>query len=163
MAWSWSHSAEGMQNVRDNIAALDRETLQVIYAEWKACDAVSIKAMKETDDAIAELRELENAVNSDGNPTQWSDDEFDRVEELRDLIRNADEPVWDNEAFDSEAYAIALEESRSLPIDTLADYITERAETTATCDNGGFNAWVCPSGCHTVSFSSADELENVED
>ena len=22
----------------------------------------------------------------------------------------------------------------------------------ATCDNGGFNAWVCPFGCHTVPF-----------
>ena len=24
------------------------------------------------------------------------------------------------------------------------------------CDNGGFNAWVCPHGCHTVSFDRED-------
>ena len=23
-----------------------------------------------------------------------------------------------------------------------------------TCDNGGFNAWVCPYGCHTVPFDA---------
>jgi hypothetical protein len=28
-----------------------------------------------------------------------------------------------------------------------------------TCDNGGFNAWVCPYGCHTVPFDSPDEVE----
>ena len=26
-----------------------------------------------------------------------------------------------------------------------------------TCDNGGFNAWVCPHGCHTVSFDDEEE------
>ena len=26
-----------------------------------------------------------------------------------------------------------------------------------TCDNGGFNAWVCPYGCHTVPFELEDD------
>ena len=38
----------------------------------------------------------------------------------------------------------------------LADLIWERAESLATCDNGGFRAWVCPDGCHTVSFDPKD-------
>ena len=26
-----------------------------------------------------------------------------------------------------------------------------------TCDNGGFNAWMCPHGCHTVPFDRMEE------
>ena len=26
-----------------------------------------------------------------------------------------------------------------------------------TCDNGGFNAWMCPHGCHTVPFSKEEQ------
>ena len=25
------------------------------------------------------------------------------------------------------------------------------------CDNGGFNAWVCPHGCHTVPFDRMED------
>jgi len=41
--------------------------------------------------------------------------------------------------------------------DITADFIWEKAEELRTCDNGGFNAWVCPYGCHTVSFSRNEE------
>lgn len=34
----------------------------------------------------------------------------------------------------------------------LAVEIWEKASEQATCDNGGFNAWMCPFGCHTVPF-----------
>jgi len=46
----------------------------------------------------------------------------------------------------------------------LADFIWEQASEYATCDNGGFNAWMCPSGCgcHCVSFSPPDEPANEE-
>lgn len=37
--------------------------------------------------------------------------------------------------------------------DGIAAYIWSRAEEERTCDNGGFNAWMCPDGCHTVPFS----------
>lgn len=36
MAWSWSHTNEGVANVQTNVERLDKETLEVIYAEWKA-------------------------------------------------------------------------------------------------------------------------------
>lgn len=55
--------------------------------------------------------------------------------------------------FDISAHDKALERAKSLPADILADFIWQHAETQKTCDNGGFNAWVCPYGCHTVSFS----------
>jgi hypothetical protein len=34
----------------------------------------------------------------------------------------------------------------------LDSVIWEKSSEQATCDNGGFNAWVCPYGCHRVSF-----------
>src|SRR5262245_38923462 len=43
--------------------------------------------------------------------------------------------------------------AKTLPDDTLADDIWTRASEFQTCDNGGFNAWCCPYGCHTVPFS----------
>ena len=58
----------------------------------------------------------------------------------------------DEGAFDEPKYKAALTAARKIPADILADAIWERAEELATCDNGGFNAWVCPFGCHTVSF-----------
>lgn len=149
MAWSWSHSAEGMQNVRDNIALLEDDDLIVIYAEWKACDAANRK------------QRLESAIS------EWDGEDEDDVT-VGDLLRkydakNADD--YDSNAFDNAAYERAEIEAKELiakGID-VAKYIADRAEEHAICDNGGFNAWVCPSGCHTVSFSSADELNEVED
>lgn len=36
MAWQWSHSAEAYENARQNLESMERETLEVIFAEWKA-------------------------------------------------------------------------------------------------------------------------------
>lgn len=55
--------------------------------------------------------------------------------------------------FNSEKYDTALSRARYLPDDMLADHIWDRASEAATCDNGGFRAWACPWGCHTVPFS----------
>ena len=41
---------------------------------------------------------------------------------------------------------------RRLPADVLADMVWTRAEEHRTCTNGGWDAYVCPDGCHTVSF-----------
>lgn len=51
-----------------------------------------------------------------------------------------------------EMVAKAEDEAKSLPISAIIDFIWERMSENATCDNGGFNAWACPFGCHTVSF-----------
>ena len=39
-------------------------------------------------------------------------------------------------------------------------YIWENASEFATCDNGGFNAWLCPYGCgpHCVPFDRKNRL-----
>lgn len=35
MAWSWSHTQEAYDAVREQIFAQDREWLEVVWAEWK--------------------------------------------------------------------------------------------------------------------------------
>lgn len=39
-----------------------------------------------------------------------------------------------------------------IPAYILAESIWVSASEQATCDNDGYNAWMCPFGCHTVSF-----------
>lgn len=48
-------------------------------------------------------------------------------------------------------HAVELERAKGLPSDVLADCIWDHAERIATSDNGGFNAYCCPWGCHTVT------------
>jgi len=45
-----------------------------------------------------------------------------------------------------------LKRTRKIPHDILVDQIWDWMEDLATCDNGGFNAWCCPHGCHEVPF-----------
>ena len=110
MAWSWSHSQEAYENARENLSTLDRETLEIIFAEWRA------------------------AQGKGG------------------IIHN-------HNHFHQRKYDRALKHAKTLPDDVLADFIWERASEQATCDNGGWNAWMCPSGCHTVPFSLVAEVE----
>jgi hypothetical protein len=66
----------------------------------------------------------------------------------------------DEDGFDTEKYdRRALPYAKRMDDDTLINSIWERAGEQRTCDNGGFNAWVCPYGCHQVSF----DCEQVED
>lgn len=60
-------------------------------------------------------------------------------------------------AFNERKYNRALAYAKQLDDETLADFIWEKASEQATCDNGGWNAWTCPHGCHTVPFSPEDE------
>lgn len=73
-----------------------------------------------------------------------------------------DDGELDINSFNEEQYNEALTEAKELSVDDLADYIWQRMSDAATCDNGGHNAWACPSGCHTVSFSYPKE-ENDDD
>jgi|SRR5215469_12287760 len=65
-----------------------------------------------------------------------------------------------DEDFDPELYKLALVEAASIDAESLAESIFGYAEEQATCDNGGWNAWICPSGCHTVPFSRDDDDES---
>jgi hypothetical protein len=102
MAWEWSHTVEGIDNVHSNLQDLDRKTLEVIWSEWEAWD---------------------------GNTSSTS-------------------------GFDEDKYKVAMEKAKTLPEDILADEIWEKASNYRTCENGGFEAWLCPfgCGCHMASF-----------
>ena len=103
MAWSWSHTGEAYTAAQYNLVNLPREDINVIFAEWRAC----------------QMR---------GNR-------------------------FDSNHFDMRRYDRALKWAESHPfVSVLTDFIWEKAEQAATCDNGGWNCWLCPSGCHTVPF-----------
>lgn len=124
MVWSWSHTAEGIDNVRDNIAALPVGKLMEVYAEWKAYDA-DIRIHAEMMAAEGEEFDTENIVCPDNY-------------------------------FDEETYIAFLKGAEKMPVDVLIEYIFERACNHATCDNGGFNAYITPYGT-TVPFANQDE------
>ena len=129
MAWEWGHSIEAYQNGRENLARMDRTDLNIIYAEWKAADSAHIEALKEHE--------------TEQKQSEW--------------IFEFSPPDWDGNGFDEVGYNDALKEAETLAGDTLVAYIWERAETFSTCDNGGFNLWVCSHGCHTVSCDLESE------
>lgn len=62
--------------------------------------------------------------------------------------------IVDTDDFDPRRYRRALAWGLLQDPEYLADWIWERASDLATCDNGGFHAWICLSGCHCVSFDS---------
>ena len=69
-----------------------------------------------------------------------------------------DDGNLDANSFNEADYDDALALCVDLPSDVIADDIWERMSEQATCDNGGWNAWACPSGCHTVPFSPVSRV-----
>jgi hypothetical protein len=67
-----------------------------------------------------------------------------------------DEPSFAIADFNADDYEAALDRSASFDAETLADDIWEHAAEQQTCDNGGWNAWMCPYGCHTVAFDRGE-------
>jgi hypothetical protein len=69
-------------------------------------------------------------------------------------------PGADGEGFVSSGWDAALAAVRAdaMPVDVLADDIWDRASDYQTCDNGGWNAWLCPFGCgpHCVPFDDGE-------
>ena len=63
-----------------------------------------------------------------------------------------DDGMYLSSDLDLEIHDEKLKAAKELPTDVLVDYIWDKASEHATCDNGGFNAHMCPHGCHTVSF-----------
>ena len=65
-----------------------------------------------------------------------------------------DHPDDDAQTFDETKYDTAIHNAGKIHTEALANDIWTNASEQATCDNGGFNAWLCPfgCGCHTVSF-----------
>lgn len=116
MAWSWSHTQQAYADAEDNLRNLPKETLEIIFAEWRAAQGK----------------------------------------------HGAIDPV--SAGFNERKYDRALNHAKTLDHDTLVDFIWERASEFATCDNGGFEARMCPHGCgpHCVPFSPPEEEEGFD-
>lgn len=63
-----------------------------------------------------------------------------------DLEQKNHEDPW------GKPYDRFIRDANKMSRNELTEYVWERASEFRTCDNGGFRAWVCPWGCHTVSF-----------
>jgi hypothetical protein len=104
MAWEWSYTNAGLENILENLHDKPQTWLAECLAEWQAT---------RTKEYQAKFR-----VNR-----------------------------WEK----------CLAWCLTLPQDTLADAIYDRAYEQSTCENGGHDAWVCPYGCHTVSLDRERE------
>jgi len=73
-------------------------------------------------------------------------------------LRNRSNVKFD---FNRTAYRRGLHQARLIADtgeDILVSAIQSRAEELATSDNGGWNAYVCPYGCHTVNLKECMKL-----
>jgi hypothetical protein len=97
--------------------------------------------------------------NLEGKSREWLNEVFGEWRAESDRLVFHRRPIadfCDNGGFDGEAYDAALLLAVDLPDEALIEEIWERMSSQRTCDNGGFNAWACPSGCHTISFSPSE-------
>lgn len=89
-------------------------------------------------------------------------------EQLREIFAEWKGYTCDSEANESDpcphCYEDARAEAAQMTSDELAAYVWEQASHQRTCDNGGWNAWLCPygCGCHVVPFDTEalDEYES---
>jgi hypothetical protein len=79
---------------------------------------------------------------------------------LRDLPRNELKTIfaeWKVLEYagktDLGAFYTERKKARRFTNEQLADEIWRHASEKRTCSNGGHDCWVCPHGCHTVSFT----------
>ena len=62
MAWSWSHSAEGLENARRNLRAAPVEDLRVMFAEFRAAQLRKPRYGSRWDDNHFHERRYEKAL-----------------------------------------------------------------------------------------------------
>ena len=109
---------------------------------------------------------------------EWShtNEEYNNAyENLSNMERNKLEEIyaewhaWNKDTvvpqIDCDHFDRIMEGQKKVPIpeDILIDFIWEKAsgwDTGRNCDNGGFNAYMCPfgCGCHTVPFDRKEEI-----
>ncbi len=69
----------------------------------------------------------------------------------------------DHDHFDERRYQRALawvKTSDDADDTAINEFIWIKAEAQATCTNGGWEAWLCPYGCHLVSFDRVRVLSD---
>ena len=79
-------------------------------------------------------------------------------------VIRAEQLAHTNGEFDSvvyeRTYATLIDDDK-LPTEFIANCVADHMrDAIRSCDNGGFNAWCCPYGCHTVSFDLEDSNDS---
>ena len=134
MAWEWSHASEAYEKAEKNLRRKSLKWLAEAYAEWKCYDID-----KEADAFEINFEQMGTALCNEGYYT--------RVEANKYIP----ESMTSNPLTDGRYDFIALE-ARNDVKERIADYVWKRASEQRTCENGGFNPWMCPHGCHTVEW-----------
>lgn len=139
MSWSWGHTHEAYENARENLGRLSVKTLIVILAEWRAWITERECSRCELGDAV------------DPNCSRCNGTGKERIE-------SSSSSSLDSSKYEAERKELTrLAKCGLIHKDVLVDDIWERASNLATCTNGGHDAWMCPFGCHMVSFSTFSE------
>ena len=84
---------------------------------------------------------------------------------FRHVNKKNDSAKLDVSTWYKTVYAKKLTEARKQAkwsTEAIAEEVYYFAEEQADCTNGGFSAYVCPYGCHTVSLEIEQEAEGAE-
>ena len=136
MTCNWSHSQEGIDNVRSNIRNLDSEKLRIIYS-----NILTYKECLFRQNHLRKLVKDEEILYPTCSDNYFEFDIYKYIKEselLDDLV---------------EGHKISTEEFTDLS-ELVFEYA---ANELRECDNGGFNAYLDPYHHYTVPFSSEEE------
>ncbi len=137
MAWEWSHAQEAYALAEKNLHKKSIKWLAECYAEWKCRD-------------ITRAEEVFTANLEDMLYRQFGSDEarYVGLESLPDVMLT--DPLTDGryEGF----IKSAKDRVKHVGKDRLVDQVWLWACEQRTCENGGYNPWMCPHGCHTVEW-----------
>lgn len=127
MSWEWSHSTEALEKGRKELAKKSKTFLAECYGEWRCEDITQAENR-----FLKELEKVSRLLEDD-----------DYVDVPAELTTD---PLVDGR------YEKFKKDAMQTDMETLVDYIWQRAEEQCTCDNGGQHPWMCPHGCHTVRW-----------
>ena len=137
MAWSWSHTQEAYETARTNLGKKSVKFLAECYAEWQ-CDRIERAEKRFSEELFEFVCEVEDP------------DIGLVVPDLPDELTTCPYLDGRHDKFVKDARNMIRERGKEQMVDHIWEWMSD--EEARTCDNGGFNAWACPEGCHTVSF-----------
>jgi hypothetical protein len=139
MTWNWSHSQEGIDNVRTNISNMNPEDLKVCL-----CNNLTYKKVLFLEN-IDRLLDGEEPITYPTSPSNYFDEtiynEFYQLKKVNDLVNSHKKS--------SEEYT------------DLSEIIFNLAKELSECDNGVFNAYLDPYHEYAVSFSLVKEKDCI--
>ena len=123
MAWEWSHTADAHEKALKNLGKKSMKFLSECFAEWK-CHHIS-EVVKTFEHQLFNISE--------------------------DVFFNIPEEI-NTDPFSDGRYEHFLSVAKKMNKGALVDFIWEKASEQRTCENGGYDPWMCPHGCHKVEW-----------